>query len=71
LQDVLTDRKIPRAIRGRLPVLAASEAPGELLWVADVGVAADRRPAAGARAALAVTVMAATGSADDAGQRGG
>jgi tRNA(Ile)-lysidine synthase len=43
LQDLFTDRKVPRALRGELPVV---EADGEIVWVA--GVALDERFAAGA-----------------------
>ena len=41
LQDLFTDRKVPRALRGELPVLEVS---GEIVWVA--GVAVDDRYAA-------------------------
>ena len=43
LQDLFTDRKVPRALRRALPVV---EAGGEVVWVA--GVALDERFAAGA-----------------------
>jgi tRNA(Ile)-lysidine synthase len=36
LQDLFTDRKVPRALRHSLPVL---EAEGEIVWVAGVAVA--------------------------------
>jgi tRNA(Ile)-lysidine synthase len=42
LQDLFTDRKVPRSLRGALPVV---EAGGEIVWVA--GVALDERYAAG------------------------
>lgn len=42
LQDLFTDRKVPRALRRALPVV---EAEGEIVWVA--GVAVDERFAAG------------------------
>jgi tRNA(Ile)-lysidine synthase len=42
LQDLFTDRKVPRALRRTLPVV---EARGEIVWVA--GVAVDERFAAG------------------------
>ena len=45
LQDLFTDRKIPRALRRTLPVV---EAGGEIVWVA--GVALDERFAAPGRA---------------------
>jgi tRNA(Ile)-lysidine synthase len=40
LQDVFTDRKVPRALRRLLPVV---EAGGEIVWVAGVA-AAERAP---------------------------
>jgi len=43
LQDLFTDRKVPRALRRSLPVVAAGE---RIVWVA--GVALDERFAAGA-----------------------
>jgi tRNA(Ile)-lysidine synthase len=43
LQDLFTDRKVPRALRRTLPVV---EVRGEIVWVA--GVAVDERFAAGA-----------------------
>jgi tRNA(Ile)-lysidine synthase len=42
LQDLFTDRKVPRALRHTLPVVVAQE---EIVWVA--GVAVDERFAAG------------------------
>ena len=54
LQDLFTDRKVPRAERARVPVL---EAGGEVAWVA--GVAVDERFRADpAAAAAAVSVSA-------------
>jgi tRNA(Ile)-lysidine synthase len=41
LQDLFTDRKVPRALRRTLPVV---ESGGEIVWVA--GVAVDERFAA-------------------------
>jgi tRNA(Ile)-lysidine synthase len=41
LQDLFTDHKVPRALRGELPVV---ESGGEIVWVA--GVALDERFAA-------------------------
>ena len=35
LQDLFTDRKVPRALRRTLPVV---EAGGEIVWVAGVAV---------------------------------
>jgi tRNA(Ile)-lysidine synthase len=37
LQDLFTDRKVPRALRHRLPVVTTEE--GEIVWVAGVAVA--------------------------------
>jgi tRNA(Ile)-lysidine synthase len=56
LQDLFTDRKIPRALRRRLPVV---EADGEIVWVA--GVAVDERFAAeeGAPGAVGLSARAA------------
>ncbi len=57
LQDLFTDRKVPRALRGLLPVV---EAGGEIVWVAGVAaaergagdpVALDARQVSGAGAA--------------------
>jgi len=52
LQDLFTDRKVPRALRRTLPVV---ESGGEIVWVA--GVAVDERfaSAAGAPGAGALT----------------
>jgi tRNA(Ile)-lysidine synthase len=57
LQDLFTDRKVPRALRRTLPVI---EAGGEIVWVA--GVAVDERFAADADApgAVALSARAAT-----------
>ncbi|MEA2466698.1 MAG: tRNA(Ile)-lysidine synthase [Thermoleophilaceae bacterium] len=56
LQDLFTDRKIPRALRRTLPVV---EAAGEIVWVA--GVAVDERFAAdeGVSGAVALSARAA------------
>jgi tRNA(Ile)-lysidine synthase len=35
LQDLFTDRKVPRALRRRLPVV---ESEGEIVWVAGVAM---------------------------------
>jgi tRNA(Ile)-lysidine synthase len=58
LQDLFTDRKVPRALRRTLPVV---EAGGEIVWVA--GVAVDERFAADADApgAVALSARAASG----------
>ena len=60
LQDLFTDRKVPRALRRTLPVV---EAGGEIVWVA--GVAVDERFAAdeGAPGAVALSARAAVGGA--------
>ena len=60
LQDLFTDRKIPRALRRTLPVV---EAGGEIVWVA--GVAVDERFAAdeGAPGAVGLSARAAVGGA--------
>jgi tRNA(Ile)-lysidine synthase len=55
LQDLFTDRKVPRALRRTLPVV---EAGGEIVWVA--GVAVDERFAADADAPGAVALSART-----------
>jgi tRNA(Ile)-lysidine synthase len=58
LQDLFTDRKVPRALRRTLPVV---EAGGEIVWVA--GVAVDERFAAeeGAPGAVALSARSAAG----------
>jgi tRNA(Ile)-lysidine synthase len=53
LQDLFTDRKVPRALRRTLPVV---EAEGEIVWVA--GVAVDERFAAPEGSAGAVALSA-------------
>jgi tRNA(Ile)-lysidine synthase len=53
LQDLFTDRKVPRALRRTLPVV---EAKGEIVWVA--GVAVDERFAAAEGAPGAVALGA-------------
>ena len=53
LQDLFTDRKVPRALRHALPVF---ESDGEIVWVA--GVALDERFAAAADAPDAVGLSA-------------
>jgi tRNA(Ile)-lysidine synthase len=59
LQDLFTDRKVPRALRRTLPVV---ESRGEIVWVA--GVAVDERFAAeeGAPGTVALTARSATGA---------
>jgi tRNA(Ile)-lysidine synthase len=60
LQDLFTDRKVPRALRRTLPVV---EADGEIVWVA--GVAVDERFAAeeGAPGTVALSARSAAGGA--------
>ena len=60
LQDLFTDRKVPRALRHTLPVV---EADGEIVWVA--GVAVDERFAAeeGAPGVVALSARSAAGGA--------
>jgi tRNA(Ile)-lysidine synthase len=60
LQDLFTDRKVPRALRRTLPVV---EAGGEIVWVA--GVAVDERFAAaeGTPGAVALSARSAAGGA--------
>jgi tRNA(Ile)-lysidine synthase len=53
LQDLFTDRKVPRALRRSLPVV---EVGGEIAWVA--GVAVDERFAATADTADRVGLSA-------------
>jgi tRNA(Ile)-lysidine synthase len=53
LQDLFTDKKVPRALRRTLPVV---ESAGEIVWVA--GVAVDERFAASEGAPGAVTLSA-------------
>lgn len=57
LQDLFTDRKIPRALRHTLPVV---ESDGEIVWVA--GVAVDEHFAASEGAAGAVGLSARSAS---------
>jgi tRNA(Ile)-lysidine synthase len=53
LQDLFTDRKVPRALRHTLPVV---ESEGEIVWVA--GVAVDERFAAGEADPAAIALSA-------------
>jgi tRNA(Ile)-lysidine synthase len=55
LQDLFTDKKVPRELRRTLPVVVTGD--DEIVWVA--GVAVDERFAAGADAADAVGLSAA------------
>jgi tRNA(Ile)-lysidine synthase len=60
LQDLFTDRKVPRALRHTLPVV---ESDGEIVWVA--GVAVDERFAAaeGTTGAVGLSARSAAGAA--------
>ena len=58
LQDLFTDRKVPRALRHTLPVV---EAAGEIVWVA--GVAVDERFAAAEDTPGAVALTARSAAA--------
>jgi tRNA(Ile)-lysidine synthase len=58
LQDLFTDRKVPRALRRTLPVV---EADGEIVWVA--GVAVDERFAAAEGEPGAVALIARSAGA--------
>ena len=55
LQDIFTDRKVPRALRRTLPVV---EARGQVVWVA--GVALDERFAAGDEPSVGLSAHRAT-----------
>ena len=58
LQDVFTDRKVPRELRRSLPVV---EAGGEIAWVAGVAIGEEFRPVQGARViALSARLESAT-----------
>jgi tRNA(Ile)-lysidine synthase len=46
LQDLFTDRKVPRALRHSLPVVTTED--GEIVWVAGVAVGESFKAAAGA-----------------------
>jgi tRNA(Ile)-lysidine synthase len=51
LQDMFTDRKVPRELRRTLPVVAGAD--GEIAWVAGIDVIAEHvRPSEGQRVAL-------------------
>jgi tRNA(Ile)-lysidine synthase len=53
LQDLFTDRKVPRALRHTLPVV---ESEGEIVWVA--GVAVDERFASSEEDPAAIALSA-------------
>ena len=52
LQDLFTDRKVPRALRRTLPVV---EADGEIVWVAGRGGGRALRGARGRAGAVALS----------------
>lgn len=56
LQDVFTDKKVPRAQRYRLPVVVDPQS-GELLWVAGLPPAHARAVQAGTKTALRLTYI--------------
>jgi tRNA(Ile)-lysidine synthase len=56
LQDLFTDRKVPRAMRATLPVI---EAGGEIAWVAGVAVGDRFRPAEGETEVVSLTARRA------------
>ena len=64
VQDLLVDRKVPRAARARLLVLAPGAGPDELLWVEGIGAAWDRRPHVATRRVLRLTVLTTNEDAD-------
>jgi tRNA(Ile)-lysidine synthase len=64
LQDLFTDRKVPRALRRTLPVV---EAGGEIVWVA--GVALDERFAAAGRDAVGLSARRVARRAAPPGRR--
>jgi tRNA(Ile)-lysidine synthase len=56
LQDLFTDRKVPRSLRHQLPVVAAGD---RVAWVAGVAVSEDFRLAPETRAAVVITARVA------------
>jgi tRNA(Ile)-lysidine synthase len=56
LQDLFTDRKVPRSLRHQLPVVAAG---GRVAWVAGVAVSEDFRLAPETREAVVITARVA------------
>jgi tRNA(Ile)-lysidine synthase len=56
LQDLFTDRKVPRSLRHQLPVVAAGD---RVAWVAGVEVSEDFRLAPETRAAVVITARVA------------
>jgi tRNA(Ile)-lysidine synthase len=57
LQDLFTDRKVPRALRHTLPVV---EAAGEIVWVAGVAVGERFSPPKGSGGEVALTARSIT-----------
>ena len=55
LQDLFTDRGVPRSLRHRLPVVTAAD---RVVWVAGVAVSEDFRLPPGAREAAVLTARA-------------
>jgi tRNA(Ile)-lysidine synthase len=53
LQDLFTDRKVPRALRHTLPVVTTAE--GEIVWVAGVAVGESFRAAPGDARVMSLT----------------
>ncbi len=47
VQDIFTDRKVPRALRGRVPIV---EGPHGIAWLAGICVGEEYRAAPGAAA---------------------
>ena len=66
LQDLFVDRKIPRAARGRIPVV--HDANGRILWVVGQGLSDDFRVTTGATSVLVLKVrpLGGTLELDDA-----
>jgi tRNA(Ile)-lysidine synthase len=60
LQDLFTDRKVPRALRRTLPVI---ESDGEIVWVAGVAVGEHFAAAEGAPGAVGLSARSVTGGA--------
>lgn len=60
LQDLFTDRGVPRSQRGRIPVVIAGE---RIAWVAGVAVGEQFRLGPGTRRAVVLTARSRTGAA--------
>ena len=56
LQDLFTDRKVPRSLRHRLPVVASGD---RVAWVAGVAVSEDFRLAPDTREAVVISARVA------------